>query len=811
MAAMKQLPVDLPVLRVIAYRLAWVLVILTFLSFAFSSLITASLINQYTASITMFVDPESVLGEVARGVAVTSSLNDQLASLQHLILSDDFLEPHVIQELGLRHDDVYIPPGRLSFMPRVQAFMESAKNQIKRLFGFEVWEQTDEQQRYLREQEMVQILKSTIRLRQSRGMLLIIEYTGLNPTTCKKVVEILANQCKELLLRTKNQETREALRYIERQYQEANQKLEELERDLANMRVEQFDKGPEAKIALLQQRERTLDDQRQIEQELETLASKKSELIEAKSKRQTELRNDPQVIAELAAIAQSQEALELNALRARLEELKKTYTPEWPEVKRVEQEIAVREQAIQSQIEQDPQAEERIFLADPIYNEYFRQITQIDTDEASLKENLERLNSNIAVYETKLKEMPEFQKSFGTIERDIALYENLQVDLAKRRETARATMELEKSRGETRIRVIARSFPNTPSGPSPILIMIALCLMGPAAGVGIIFLMYYLNNSVKSPDDVQQEYNLPVIAVIPKTNFQKTLRRHKKLLKQSSNQPLEQAAYGAGQEIENSEVELFDRMVKRVPISRAGKMSKEWLMVTMLTNPESHAAEEYRRLCFNIEWGIREALAGPCKTIQVTSALPREGKTITAVNLATTLARNHRVLLVDANFRNPSIHTVFGIPDGPGLSDLILNSTTPDLYVPAGSPNLSILPAGLSLTWPADLLSSNPMNAFVEALKQSSYFEYAVFDVPSAAAIPDAPIIASKVTGIVWVIEELRTSKEITGQALTRITNPSIFGVVLNKSEQHSLPKRFHKVWKGYQKAGSQKKRATSQ
>jgi capsular exopolysaccharide synthesis family protein len=230
----------------------------------------------------------------------------------------------------------------------------------------------------------------------------------------------------------------------------------------------------------------------------------------------------------------------------------------------------------------------------------------------------------------------------------------------------------------------------------------------------------------------------------------------------------------------------------------------------MLTNPESHAAEEYRRLCFNIEWSIRETLSGPCKTIQVTSALPREGKTITAVNLATTLARNHRVLLIDANFRNPSIHKVFGISDGPGLSDLIMNSTTPDLYVPAGSPNLSVLPAGLSLAWPADVLSSKPMDGFIGSVKESSYFEYAVFDVPASAAIPDAPIIAAKVAGLVWVVEELQTSKDIVGQALTRITNPSILGVVLNKSEQHSLPKRFHKVWKDYQKAGSPKKRKRS-
>lgn len=560
------------------------------------------------------------------------------------------------------------------------------------------------------------------------------------------------------------------------------------------MRVEQFDKGPEAKIALLRQREDALDTQRQIQQQLEILVGKKSELLDAKSRRQTELRNDPAVIAELAKIAQSQEALELDALKKRLATLRQTYTDQWPEVKSLLAEIAKREAAIQSKIENDPQAKEKIFLADPLYNEHFRQISQIETDEASLQEQALRLEDSIAIYEQKIKAMPEIEKSFAAIDRDLSLYGELQVDLAKRRETARATMELEQSRGENRIRVMARSFPTKPTGPSSIIVMAALCLVGPGIGGGIIFLLYYLNNSVKNSDDVTKEYNLPVIAVIPKTNFKKALRQHKKRLKKfkkQGRQSLETTEIDTSGWIGEAEVELFNRTMKRLPIPIHPKTSPESFMVTMLTNPESLAAEEYRRLCFNIEWGVHASLASPCTTLIVTSALPGEGKTITALNLAMTLARNHRVLLIDANFRNPVVHQIFGIPAGPGFSDLLANDTTPNIYVPKSNPDLSIMQAGQSLAWPADLLGSTIMTEFMESLKHASSFDYAVFDVPPASYVPDTPIAASRVTGVVWVIQELSTSKNAVQSALTRITNPMLFGVVLNKSDQRRVPPKY--------------------
>ncbi len=248
---------------------------------------------------------------------------------------------------------------------------------------------------------------------------------------------------------------------------------------------------------------------------------------------------------------------------------------------------------------------------------------------------------------------------------------------------------------------------------------------------------------------------------------------------------------------EHSEVELFDRIIEAASGSSFLEIRRPPL-VTMLTNPESQAAEEYRRLCL-CRMGVK---GNPVRWQNnlVTSALPQEGKTITAINLASTLARNHHVLLVDVNFRNPDIHKAFGIPQEAGLSDMLEHNMTPHLFAPPGSPNLSLLPAGIALSHPADLLSSKLMHQFIDSVKSSPYFEYAIFDAPPTSQLPDASILASQVDGIVWVVLELGTSKQLVRQALARITNPAILGVVLNYSEQRTFPKKYTKIWKDYQR-----------
>jgi hypothetical protein len=199
-------------------------------------------------------------------------------------------------------------------------------------------------------------------------MLLMVSYTGPNQIAGQKIVEILANQCKEFLLRAKNNETKEAARYIERQYNEATQKLEELEQELMKMRVDMFDKTPEAKLAMLQQRQNALDSLRLHEQQLEDLQVNRNDLtVKLDERRNVLLSSDPKTREQLAELARTQEYQLLAAKRTELAALLTVLYGRMAGSQKIATGDPGFRNAIASNVEEaDDLAREKILLADPI-------------------------------------------------------------------------------------------------------------------------------------------------------------------------------------------------------------------------------------------------------------------------------------------------------------------------------------------------------------------------------------------------------------------------------------------------------------
>ncbi len=794
--AAKKIAFDVDVFLVIIRRHKLLLCSVTVISIFFSGIIASKMIRAYEASILLSVEQGDVLKEIAGERFISTSLTDQLATLRYQILNKDFLEPFLVNELNLHKEDVYVPPGGLHFIEKILMFLDWGKDFGKQLLALDVYERS----KAFHEKEVVDILKKNIKIELSKSRFVKISFAGPNAIHSRDIVKIVVNRCKELLLRRKTQETLEASKYITQQYREITDTLRGLEKQLATLKVAMFDKTPEAKIALSQQLEKTLDLRDEAQQELATLTMKTQELIHAREKRQTELRHDPEIIAQLAVIAQNQEAIELKTLKTRLNELQTIYTNEYPEVKQLEQEIARRESLIQSTVHNDKETEEKTFLADTAYNEYARQITRIESEQVALQAQEKKFIARIEKYEKKLKAMPEAEKSFDEIERQIKLYEKLQFDFAEKLEVARATRDLDRLRRENRIQVVVKRFSSEPSGPSSLAIVGLLSLIGPGIAVSLIFLSYARKNPVKNSEDVREEYNLPVIAVIPGISLKKTAIRYKKWLnrvlplrkavrqmtsvrRMVTPEPATLAARSEQdfhQKCTDMSIELFDNTVKRFPLTESA-ISDHASPVMLFSDPNSQIAEEYRKLCFNVTWGLKESLSDSCKTLMVASALPAEGKTITAMNLAAMLARNHHVLLVDLNFRAPAIEKAFGILRTTGFADMLENDIMPHLYFPEKLPNLHIFPAGSNTINPADLLSDNRMEHIIDVMKNSSYFEYIIFDAPAMTLFPDASIIAPKLDGLIWVVKEMKTAKDMVHAALKSLKNPKILGVVLQE------------------------------
>ncbi len=172
----------------------------------------------------------------------------------------------------------------------------------------------------------------------------------------------------------------------------------------------------------------------------------------------------------------------------------------------------------------------------------------------------------------------------------------------------------------------------------------------------------------------------------------------------------------------------------------------------------------------------------------VTSPGHGEGKTLTAVNLAVSLAMETTltVLLVDANLRHPSVHEVFGLDDCPGLADYLLdNQPLEDLLVHPGIGRFVLLPGGRAVSNSTEILTSPKMLALVEDLKHRYPSRVVIFDLPPLLHTADVLAFSPYTDALLLVVEEGKSTAEEVQHALSLVRNSRpVLGTVLNKAGQ---------------------------
>ena len=200
---------------------------------------------------------------------------------------------------------------------------------------------------------------------------------------------------------------------------------------------------------------------------------------------------------------------------------------------------------------------------------------------------------------------------------------------------------------------------------------------------------------------------------------------------------------------------------------------------------DSQVREAYKILRTQI---LQRTKAEQKNTLMVTGALPNEGKTLTAINLAISLSHevDKTVLLVDADLRFPSVHTFFGLPPGPGLVDYLAGDTSlPNLLVhPQGFDKLVILPGGTAVAGAAELIASPMMGNLVRELKHFYPDRYVLFDLPPVLSYADPLAFAPFVDGIILVVEMGKTPREDIQKCVDLLKNFPVLGLVLNKAEE---------------------------
>lgn len=293
-------------------------------------------------------------------------------------------------------------------------------------------------------------------------------------------------------------------------------------------------------------------------------------------------------------------------------------------------------------------------------------------------------------------------------------------------------------------------------------------IAGLAGGIGLCFLVDYLDRSIKTKDDVERLLQLPVLGNVP-----------------LAEDPRSRATDELG------------------PVE-----------VRSAEDPRSMLAEAFRTIRTGVSFGLMRRSGETTRKLVVTSALPGDGKTLVSVNLAIALAQlGKRVLLVDADMRKPRLSSVLGLEANgngaaaaggggagvPGLSGLLAGEEPLERLAEAARPlksvlQLAVLPSGPVPPNPADLLNGERMDALLRAC--DGQFDWVILDAPPAA-LADPTILSTHVGSVLFVVRSFRTPRELARRACRGIgaVGARVVGVVLNDVD---LPAGTHGYGYGY-------------
>jgi capsular exopolysaccharide synthesis family protein len=267
--------------------------------------------------------------------------------------------------------------------------------------------------------------------------------------------------------------------------------------------------------------------------------------------------------------------------------------------------------------------------------------------------------------------------------------------------------------------------PNYASKPRPLRTMLTAILLGLALGIGLAFLFESFDESIRSPEDVENKLGLPLLGTIP-------------------------------------------------------KLDKGTTPVVALLDPRSNFSEAYYSVRTALQFSTNE---GVPSSLVVTSARPTEGKSTTSTAIAQHLARLClRVLMVDSDLRNPSLHKVMSAENTHGFSNYLTGGMSlTQLAQETSIPGLAFIPCGPMPPNPAELLGAAKLAAMLREAR--AHYDVVLIDAPPVMGLADAPLLASAAAGTILVVEAGGTGRRLAKSAIRRLQVGSahIIGILLTK------------------------------
>jgi len=416
----------------------------------------------------------------------------------------------------------------------------------------------------------------------------------------------------------------------------------------------------------------------------------------------------------------------------------------------------------------------------PEYPEMQRLKAELD----SAKESLENETNNFikaaySDYQAALNKERSLEQVFNKqkqesiqLNSNSILYNSLKIELENKKNMIEQLLKRQSETGvaarlkglrTSNVRIVDRAeSPLYPSSPKKKMNMIIALIMGLVGGIGLAFLFDYLDDSIKTSEDVEKYAGLPALGVVPTFSADGFKRRDE---------------YGYGHpKGEEEKIEW-----KRESYDAGQEIPEEERSIELITyfSPKSNFSESYLSIKTSL---LLSSANMNLKTIAISSSLPKEGKSATVSNLGVALAKaNKKVVIVDTDFRKPRQHRIFKIRDMNGLTSyLTMNMEMKDLIKKTQIPNLFLINAGPIPLNPVELLGSEKMANLIEALKKS--FDYVLFDTPPILAVTDAMVLGAKVDGIILIVWGERTSRKALREVREKLDLLKIksLGVIIN-------------------------------
>ena len=711
------------------------IVLSTVLVFAGAATYAFTQHNQYRAEVLISLEPAAAQ-DYLKPIDGQQPINvqDRLWLIRENLYHPAVLD-EVVQEFHLLTDQQTPPTGLAKFISQAEAWTK----QTMQSAGISLGPEPSEEEK---REKQLELLKTKIQIQVEAADAFSVGLEGSDRQQITNATNRLAELLVQHTSRTSEQRAGSAAGFLEAEAERVRQEMEQQQTRIQNYQSTISDQLPARLDSNLKQLG-TLQDQ---------LLAKKDLIANDQAHRAAvteEMKQlEDQGILQPAAMELSPTQAHLNELRAHLKELLTRYTPQHPEVKATQAEIANLEKSNNSA---DPPKERSEPSPSRLrYMQLKAEQQEIDRKMESEQKEVQSLNSTIAEYDRKVQQAPQHEQQLASLTRDYdATRTQYQALLDKQNQAQIEDRLLKENTQSSLFRVVRPAqFPVEPYAPKRGRILLIGLTAGLFLGFGVALLRESQDTSFKTVEEFRGLCNLPVLAAIPVLPEKRAAVRRpgRSLTITSTNGPLSAAV----------------------------------IQAVTLSDPRSVEAEQYGFLAMQVRQLLGEQ---SCKVVALTSAAGGEGKTITAINLSVMLARTRpeRVLLMECDLRKPRVHEYLGIRPVRGLGDLLRQPEQPLEPCLHKVGPLTVLTGDSAFPNPLETLCSDNLHKLFGRLRRE--FQYIVVDLPPILPIADSRLVADLADGVVLVVRAQQTRRALFQHALERFNAPNVLGVVLNGVE----------------------------